>query len=87
LHRFARLDTKGIDASRENIDVFDTRSGEIPIDPLARQLLAKPEFPWCLKFVLPMDLSAKVRQTVKTHFSSNGELSHGSNTTEVHEGV
>src|ERR1700686_528100 len=34
-----------------------------------------------------LDLSPKLRQTVKTHFSSNGELSHGSNTTEVHEGV
>jgi hypothetical protein len=37
--------------------------------------------------VRALDLSPKLRQTVKTHFSSNGELSHGSNTTEVHEGV
>ena len=28
-----------------------------------------------------MDLSPKLRQTVKTHFSSNGELSHGNVTT------
>jgi hypothetical protein len=34
-----------------------------------------------------LDLSPKLRQTVKTHFSLNGELSHGSRTTEVHEGV
>jgi len=34
-----------------------------------------------------LDLSPKLRQTVKTHFSLNGELSHGSSTTEVHEGI
>ena len=34
-----------------------------------------------------LDLSSKLRQAVKTHFSSNGELSHGSSTKEVHEGV
>lgn len=34
-----------------------------------------------------VDLSPKLRQTVKTHFSSNGELSHGSRTKEVHERV
>jgi Protein of unknown function (DUF2924) len=34
-----------------------------------------------------LDLSPKLRQTVKAHFSSNGELSHGSRTKEVHERV
>ena len=34
-----------------------------------------------------LELSPKVRQTVKTHFSSNGELSHGIVSTEVHERV
>jgi len=34
-----------------------------------------------------LDLSPKLRQTVKTHFSLNGELSHGEFATEFHEGV
>jgi hypothetical protein len=34
-----------------------------------------------------LELSPRLRQTVKAHFSLNGELSHGSSTTEVHEGV
>lgn len=34
-----------------------------------------------------LDLSPELRQTVKTHFSLNGELSHGIFSTEVHEGV
>ena len=34
-----------------------------------------------------LDLSPKLRQPVKTHFSFNGELSHGIVSTEVHEGV
>ena len=34
-----------------------------------------------------MDLSPELRQTVKTHFSLNGELSHGIVATEVHERV
>jgi len=33
-----------------------------------------------------MDLSPKLRQTVKTQFSANGELCHG-NATKIHEGV
>jgi hypothetical protein len=36
------------------------------------------------KFV---DLSPKLRQQVKAHFSLNGELSHGIVSTEIHEGV
>ena len=34
-----------------------------------------------------MDLSPFLTQTVKTQFSANGELSHGSVTQDVHEGV
>src|SRR5690348_10423409 len=34
-----------------------------------------------------LDLSPKLRQPVKTHFSLNGELSHGIVSTEVHERV
>ena len=34
-----------------------------------------------------LDLSPKLRQTVKTHFSGNGELSHGIVSTEIHERV
>ena len=34
-----------------------------------------------------VELSPKLRQTVKTHFSLNGELSHGNISTEVHEGI
>jgi hypothetical protein len=34
-----------------------------------------------------VELSPKLRQTVKTHFSLNGELSHGIVSTKVHEGV
>jgi hypothetical protein len=37
--------------------------------------------------VFNLELSPKLRQTVKTHFSLNGELSHGSSATEVHERV
>jgi hypothetical protein len=37
--------------------------------------------------VVKLDLSPKLRQTVKTHFSLNGEWSHGIVSTEVHEGV
>ena len=33
-----------------------------------------------------LDLSPKLRQTVKTQFSANGELCHG-NATEVHQGI
>jgi ABC-type lipoprotein export system ATPase subunit len=40
-----------------------------------------------LSLLKPVDLSPKLRQTFKTHFSSNGELSHGSRTQEVHERV
>ena len=34
-----------------------------------------------------LELSPKLRQSVKTHFSLNGELSYGNFSTEVHEGV
>jgi hypothetical protein len=34
-----------------------------------------------------LELSPKLRQTVKTHFSLNGELSHGNVSTKVYEGV
>jgi len=34
-----------------------------------------------------VDWSPFLRQTVKTHFSSNGELSHGCFTQAVHAGV
>jgi hypothetical protein len=34
-----------------------------------------------------LELSPKLRQPVKTHFSLNGELSYGNVSTEVHEGV
>jgi hypothetical protein len=36
---------------------------------------------------LEMDWSPFLRQTVKTHFSLNGELSHGIVTQAVHAGV
>jgi hypothetical protein len=36
---------------------------------------------------LAVDWSPFLRQTVKTHFSSNGELSHGIVTQAVHAGV
>ncbi len=36
--------------------------------------------------LLKLDLSPKLRQTVKTQFSANGELCHG-NATKIHEGV
>ena len=36
---------------------------------------------------LVVELSPKLRQPVKTHFSLNGELSYGNVSTEVHEGV
>jgi len=36
---------------------------------------------------LPLDWSPFLRQTVKTHFSANGELSHGVVTQAVHAGV
>jgi hypothetical protein len=34
-----------------------------------------------------LDLSPKLRQTVKTQFSLNGDLSHGIVSTNVHERV
>jgi hypothetical protein len=34
-----------------------------------------------------LDWSPFLRQTVKTHFSSNGESSHGTITQAVYEGV
>jgi hypothetical protein len=37
--------------------------------------------------VAMLELSPELRQTVKTHFSLNGELSYGNVSTEVHEGV
>jgi hypothetical protein len=37
--------------------------------------------------VLFLDWSPFLRQTVRTHFSSNGELSHGIVTQAVHTGV
>ena len=38
------------------------------------------------KAIIALDLSPKLRQTVKTQFSANGELCHG-NATKIHEGV
>jgi hypothetical protein len=34
-----------------------------------------------------VEWTPKLRQANKTHFSSNGELSYGSESTEVHAGV
>ena len=52
-------------------------------------------FPASIRFLLApsvvasqaLELSPKLRQPVKTHFSLNGELSYGNVSTEVHEGV
>ncbi len=41
---------------------------------------------WFLRRIY-LELSPKLRQPVKTHFSLNGELSYGNVSTEVHEGV
>ena len=44
---------------------------------------------WCFlkTFSIKLELSPKLRQPVKTHFSLNGELSYGNVSTEVHEGI
>jgi hypothetical protein len=47
--------------------------------------VTKPRRATVIKMLV--DLSPELRQTVKTHFSLNGELSHGKVSTEVHEGI
>ena len=62
-------------------------NGEKPEEILIARLVADL-MDWIdSAWIIGVDLSPKLRQTVKTHFSSNGELSHGSRAKEVHERV